>query len=142
MRSEPLILNKKGNLKYPKVAQTGKEKMRWILIATDETGKNRGKKYRRYRKAKQAIAVLSKKHQDWEFTIVSRQVGYGPPRSKVSDEALEAMNSRGRYWCPFCRKFRVFDEDPWWGLSRCPVCGIFDTNWHVIHNNPRLGVRL
>lgn len=136
MRSEPLILNKKGNLKYPKQTQKGKEKMRWRLVVTDFEGRNRGKLFHRYSEAKIVIKALKKKHPDSEYTIVSRQVGYGPPASKISDKYLMAMNERGRWWCPFCRKFRVFDWDPFWNVDRCPVCRAFGNSIHVIRNNP------
>jgi hypothetical protein len=142
LRSEPLILNKKGNLKYPRQVQRGKEKMRWLLVVTDMEGRNKGKKIRRYREARKLVKTLKKRYPDYEYTIVSRQVGYGPPVSRVSDEDLLAQNHRGRYWCPYCRKFRVFDWDPWWSKSRCPVCRIFDDNWHVMVNNPGIADRI
>jgi hypothetical protein len=137
LRSEHLILNKKGNEKYPVFSQKGKDKDRWKLIVTDLDGRNRGKKMRRYSDAKKAIAKLRAKHPDFEYTIVSRQRGYGPP-PKVTDDYLLERNHRGEYWCPFCRKFRVFDWDPYWQCSRCPVCRIFDYNFHVLVNNPLL----
>ena len=136
MRSEPLILKKNGNLKYPKSVQKGKDKMRWRLVVTDFEGKNKGKKVRRYSDAKRMIETLIKKHPDSEYTIVSRQVGYGPPASKISDEHLTAMNERGRWWCPYCRKFRVFEWDEFWNVTRCPICRVFMNNSHVIRNNP------
>ncbi len=142
MRSEPLILNKKGNLKYPKSVQLGKKKMRWKLVVTDFEGHNRGKLVRRYRDAKRMIVTLKKKHPDFEYTIVSRQVGYGPPASRLTHEDLMEKNQRGRWWCPYCRKFRIFDWDPYWDVNRCPVCRIFDNNYHVLANNPILAERM
>jgi len=142
LRSEPLILNKKGNLKYPKAVQMGKKKIRWRLVVTDFDGKNRGKLVRRYREAKKMVKVLQAQHPDFEYTIVSRQVGYGPPVSRVSHKALMEMNRRGQWWCPYCRKFREFDYDPFWNKSRCPVCRIFDNNFHVLANNPALADRI
>ena len=141
MRSEPLKVTKKGkvlNLAQSQIAA----KFPWSLIVVDPDGKRRGKKFKSYKKAKRAMRSLQDRHPDSEYTIVSRCVGYGPPRSKISDEALEAQNSRGRYWCPYCRTFRVFDWDPAWGWNRCPVCLIPDHNWHVMRNNPRLVVNM
>lgn len=137
MRSDPLILNKKGNLKYPRACQ-GRKKNRWRLVVTDLDGNNRGKKFRRYRKAKQAVTGMREKHPDFEYTIVSLQVGFGPPSSKVNDDQLLAMNHRGRYWCPYCRKFRQFDWDPFRSKDKCPICRIPLDDWHVMRNNPLL----
>ena len=142
MRSEPLILNRKGNLKYPLAVQMGKKKLRWRLVVTDIDGKNRGKLVRRYSEAKKIVKVMQAKHPDMEYTIVSRQVGYGPPASRVSDDDLMAINTRGRWWCPYCRKFRIFDWDPYWSKSRCPVCRVFDNNYHVLANNPIIADRI
>ena len=116
--------------------------MRWKLVVTDFEGKNRGKLVRRYRDAKKIIEVLKKEHPDFEYTIVSRQVGYGPPASRLTHEYLWENNQRGRLWCPYCRKFRVFDWDPYWDVNRCPVCRIFDSNYHVLANNPLLAERM
>ena len=142
MRSDPLILNKKGRLKYPVFCQKGKKRYRWLLVITDFEGRNRGKKVRRYDEAKAIIEQMKETHPDYEYTIVSRQVGYGPPVSKVSDEVLEEQNERGRFWCAYCRKFRVFDEDPFWGKRLCPVCRVPDDSWHVVVNNPLLSRRM
>jgi len=81
-------------------------------------------------------------HPDSEYTIVSRQVGYGPPASRISDEELMKMNERGRWWCPYCRKFRVFEWDPFWGIDRCPICRVFMNNGHVLRNNPLVVERI
>jgi hypothetical protein len=137
LRSEPLKVNKKGkviNLLASQIAA----KYPWRLVVTDIDGHNRGKKFKSYKKAKKAQKRLQQQHPDLEYTIVSLCVGYGPPRSKITDEDLQEMNSRGRYWCPYCRKFRIFDLDPYWNWNRCPVCRMPDHNWHVMRNNPRL----
>jgi len=130
-------LTKKGKPTRLLPVQQGKDP--WRLIVTDPNGKNRGKTFASYKKAKKVVVKLQEKHPDSEYTIVSRQVGYGPPRSKISDEDLIEMNSRGRYWCPYCRKFREFEVDPYFSpeRTRCPICHIPDSSWHVMRNNPR-----
>ncbi len=132
-------MNKKGKVKDLKPSQ--KVYPPWRLVVVDPNGKRRGKVFKSYKKAKKTATKLKATHPDSEYTIVSRQIGYGPPFSKVSDEDILAMNARGRYWCPYCRKFRIFDWDPWWGAKgqdRCPVCGTPESSWHVVRNNPRL----
>ncbi len=136
-RSRVLVLNKETE--EPKdilfVQTTGKP---WLLILTDDVGRNRGKLFKTMKKARKAAKRIAKAHPDLEVTVVSRRVGYGPPRSRVSDERLREENDRGSLWCPYCRKFRVFDWDPTWDIDKCPVCRIPINNFHVIRNNPRL----
>ncbi len=110
----------------------------WLLVLTDEDGRNRGKKFKRFKTARNTADKIREQHPDLEITIVSRRVGYGPPRSRISDDDLHEQNARGRLWCPFCRKFREFDIDPTWNWERCPICRIPTHNFHVIRNNPRL----
>ena len=142
MRSKPLKLNKEGEPTVLLFVQQGKDP--WRLIVTDPSGRSKGKTFSSYRKAKEVIAKMKEKHPDSEYTIVSRQVGYGPPQSKISDEDLVEMNSRGRYWCPFCRKFRIFELDPYHHTERlrCPICHMPESSWHVMRNNPRLVLKM
>ncbi len=134
-------MNKDGE---PTLIHVQLRKDPWRLIVTDPSGKNKGKTFSSYRAAKEVIAKLKAQHPDSEYTIVSRQVGYGPPHSKITDEDLIEMNAHGKYWCPYCRKFRIFEIDPYFHKerSRCPICHIPDDSWHVMRNNPRLVVKM
>ena len=136
-RSNPLILKPNGKHTLMFVQQ-GKHKLRWKLIVTDQEGRNRGKKFHSYRQAKQVLEELKGKHPDNEYTIVSCIVAYGPPRTMVTDDQLEEMNLRGKYWCPYCRKFREFDYDPTIEEDRCPICRTRLFEWATIRNNPVL----
>lgn len=148
MRSDPLIL-KDGEPKYPMPSQLSNAP--WRLVVTDEEGRNRGKKFHSYRQAKEAVAKLRGEHPDFEYTIVSRQISYGPPRSKITDKQLQEMNDISNYWCPYCRKFREFEWDPYalpamgttsMGTDRCPVCRIRIDDSTVVKNNPTLAYRM
>jgi len=135
-RSDPLLLDDAGNLKYPLWVQANRpDKIRWRLIVTSPEGKNRGKLVQFYSEAKRLAALFQEKYPDHEVTIVSRQGAYGAPRSKVPDYIIMRMNEEGNTWCPFCRKFRQFLYDPYMEVKRCPVCRIPIGNIYVTKNN-------
>ena len=134
MRSDPLILDKETD-EPRELAWVQTVWDPWRLIVSYEF-RNKGKLFKSYRKAKKAGAKIQKEHPEYEVTIVSRQVGYGPPRSKVSDQVLLRMNFDGLLWCPYCRKFREFLYDPLWEKKRCPVCRISTSDHSVQVNNP------
>lgn len=135
IRSRVFKVNKDSGEPDLLPAQQGKEP--WMLVLS-KGYKNRGKRFSSYKEAKLAGATLSEKYPDHEVTIVSRQVGYGPPWSKLPDPKLLEINLRGMLWCPYCRKLREFHLDPLWELMRCPVCRIPDHDYHVTKNNPIL----
>jgi len=136
-RTPPLIIDRKtGEPKKLYATQENRDPWKLVIITAD--GRRKGKNFRSYKKAKKAGKTWTDSHQDDSFTVVSRQVGYGPPYSKVSPAQLLEMNARGRFWCPYCRQFREFLYAPRWRIERCEVCRIMLNDHHVIKNNPRL----
>lgn len=138
-RSRPLVLDKKGR---PTV-EANTQKPKWKLIIKDrETGKRSQKIYKSYKKARKQANWITQYHGDkFEACVVSRSMGYGPPYSKVTDKQLLAQNENGKYWCPYCRKFRSFLWSPRMEARLCEFCHIPDTEWHVHMCNPILWER-
>jgi len=141
-RSRPLIIKKNGKPRHINFCQQGvidgKKAKPWKIVIIGITGKRRGKVFRTYKKAKKETKRLAKRYPLQTVTLVSRVQGYGPPRSRITDDDMWAQNRRGYYWCPYCRGFRQFLWDPRWEIEKCPVCRISIRDWHVIYNNPVL----
>jgi len=139
VRTKPLIVDKAtGEPKHPFPIHLKENSLPWLVVITTEVGR-RGKRFHSLREAKTFAKQVEKEHGgEVSVTVVSRSVGYGPPHSLVSDEVLHEQNARGRYWCPYCRQFRVFAHSRVWGIDRCEVCGTFIDDFHVTKNNPRL----
>lgn len=137
IRSKPLKIDKAtGEPKELLPVQINHEP--WKLVVLDRKKHTRKvKKYWSYKEAKEAVARLEEKYGDRiEAHVVSRQIGYGPPYSKVTDYQIIRQNQRRRYWCPYCRKFRRFLHLPSAGCRACEFCHTRETDFHVIKCNP------
>ncbi len=42
---------------------------------------------------------------------------------------------RKEWWCPYCRKPRVFKNNSYIGYKQCPVCGMGDGDFYVRQYN-------
>jgi len=138
-RSDPLIIDGETGepTNLPFTALTHEP---WKVLVVDlETNQRRSKKFFSYVEAKQAAADLSEKYRDThKVGVVSRQVGYGPPYSKVSDEKLLQANENGYWWCPYCRAFRDFHFVPYLDQRWCEFCHTREKDFHVARCNPIL----
>lgn len=138
-RSEALKINKEtgepSNLPF-----TADKYEPWkVIIREEETNKRRSKKFFSYVEAKETAAALQEKYGDTHTVgVVSRQRGYGPPHSKVSDRQLLAYNEQGLYWCPYCRTFRAFNYVPYLEMKWCEFCHTREVDFHVRACNPVL----
>ncbi len=137
-RSEPLMLGKDGEPVNPPFTHEKYEA--WKVVIVDQgTGKRRSKKFFSYVKAKAKVKELEEKFGEMaEIGIISRQLGYGPPESKIDDSHLLRLNEQGYYWCPYCRKFREFPYLPWKEARSCEFCFTPDHSFHVVACNPTL----
>lgn len=136
-RSKPLVLDKET--REPTVLPWTSDKYEpWkVLIMDIETREKRSKKFFSYQEAKKKASELREKlGPEYMIGVVSRQMGYGPPHSKVSDEMLVERNDLGYFWCPYCRNFRTFYYNAWRERHLCEFCGCVDTDFHVQANNP------
>ncbi len=137
-RSEPLVLGKDGEPTNPPFTYEKYESWK-VVVVDQETEKRRSKKFFSYVEAQEKAVELRERFGDRaEVGIVSRQVGYGPPASKVSDEKLLTANERGYYWCPYCRKFRDFPYFPSSEGRACEFCFTPEQSFHVVACNPTL----
>lgn len=78
-----------------------------------------------YRKAKQAAQEITDKLRGQIVTveIISRTHAFKPPVDKKAP--------KNHWWCPYCRKFRIFMWDRRLEVKRCPICGITDHDFYV-----------
>lgn len=137
-RSEALRFGKDGEPTNP--PRTHEKWEPWkVVVVFVETNKRMSKKYFSYVEAKQRVAEFKEKYGDEiQVGIVSRQVGYGPPESKVSDQYLLDRNNDGLYWCPYCRNFRKFNYVPALEVHWCEFCHMRRHDFHTIRCNPLL----
>lgn len=54
-------------------------------------------------------------------------------------DLMPQYNSQGIWWCPYCIKFRRFEQSNEGNkvIMTCPVCGVTNYNWHVRRWNPQ-----
>lgn len=66
--------------------------------------------------------------RDVVVELISLTKAFAPP---------EGFKRKGsKWWCPYCRKVRVFLQDSELNLKYCPVCRISDRDWYVrTYNN-------
>ena len=136
-RSRPLAVSKETG--EPTVLPWTAHKYEpWKVVVVDvETRTRRSKKFFSYKDAKRKAKELKERiGVEAIVAVVSRQMGYGPPHSKVSIQMLLEQNDMGNYWCPYCRNFRRFLWNAYRQRHMCEVCGCVDTDFHVIANNP------
>lgn len=134
-RSNPLIIDKTtGEPKTLLFVQTRNEP--WKVVVLDrKKHKRKVKKLWSYVEAKDLAAKLQDKYGERvEVHVVSRQVGYGPPFSKIKDWQLLDLNQRRRFWCPYCRKIRKFPR--LYGVRRCEFCLCSENDFHFRKCNP------
>ena len=137
-RSDPLILGKDGEPINPPITFERYEPWKVVVIDT-ATDKRRTKKFFSYVGAKRMVAELEEKFGDRALVgVVSRQLGYGPPHSRVPDQMILDANDRGKYWCPYCRKFKEYPYLPWKDEYSCEFCHTRISDFHVIRCNPLL----
>lgn len=141
MRSDPLVLDRET--KEPtedSLPWTHQRHEPWkVIIVEVETNVRRSKKFFLYQEAKSAAAKLKEKYNEThKVGVVSRQRGYGPPWSKVTDQQLLEINETGLWWCPYCRNYREFHFVPYLGMRRCEFCHTRETDFHVSRCNPVL----
>lgn len=138
-RSDPLVIDKATG-EPTVVAASASRYPAWKLIVRDQvTGKRNQKLYSSFREAREEAAKIQEQYGERvEAHVVSRQMGYGPPYSKVSNHQLLEANESGKYWCPYCRKFRTFLWSPRLETRICEFCHIPSTEWHVQRCNPIL----
>ena len=138
-RSESFILDRETG--EPKHKPFTYEKYQaWKLIVKDsETGKRKVKLHWSYSVARQEAETLTEKYGNRiEAHVVSRQIGYGPPYSKITDLQLLRLNEVGKFWCPYCRKMRLFLWSAWREERCCEFCRTRLSEFHVQRNNPLL----
>lgn len=110
-----------------------------VLVWLKGPNTRKSKKFWSYKEAKETAARLQERFGEAaEVHVVSRQLGYGPPHSKVSDRQLLDANYQGQWWCPYCRKFRRFHYLPAIEMKVCEFCRVRETDWHVHMCNPVL----
>lgn len=138
-RSDPLIL-KDGEPKTLLPVQENHEP--WMLsVRNFKTGKRKVRKFFSYQEAREAETKAKEVFDlkdGWDVVVISRQVGYGPPHSRISDAKLLSLNEDNQWWCPYCRKFREFLWLPKDELKHCPHCEISELDFHVKRCNPIL----
>lgn len=137
MRSLPLVIDKStGEPKY--LPHTYQKYEPWKVVILDiETQQRKSKKFFSYPEAKTAAEKIQEKlGPEYMVHVVSRQMGYGPPYSKITDAQLLRQNEMGRYWCPYCRTFRRFLYNAWREKRMCEFCQTVENDFHVIANNP------
>lgn len=112
----------------------------WKVVVVDQdTEKRRSKKFFSYVEAKAKAKELKEKFGDRaEVGVISRQLGYGPPVSKIDDSRLLRLNEQGYFWCPYCRRLREFPYLPWRDARSCEFCFTPDHSFHVVACNPTL----
>lgn len=82
-----------------------------------------------YKRAKAEAAKIKAKFGDKPVVIdiVSRAQAFKKPDGyKVP---------RNHMWCPYCIKPRLFHDDDYLDVRRCPVCGISDHDYYVKYYN-------
>lgn len=137
-RSRPLVLSKEtGEPIY--LPWTHEKYEPWKVVILDiETQKRRSKRFFSYQEAKRVAAEFREKlGPSYLVGVVSVQMGYGPPESKVSTQMLVDKNDMGDWWCPYCRTFRRFLYNAWRERRLCEFCQTVETDFHVQVNNPR-----
>lgn len=139
-RSDPLILDKETREPLPECLPfTANKYEPWKVVVLDtDTGQRRFRKFFSYQVAKKAVEHLKAENPGLMIGVVSRQKGYGPPYSKITDEQLLAQNELGNYWCPYCLAFRRFLHSFWRGKRLCELCAMPSSDFHVIKCNPIL----
>lgn len=129
-----------GETGEPKLLSTQINHDPWLVVLYNEAlSIRKGKKEKVYSVARERADRLEEKYPKEEgyiVCVVSRQVGYGPPYSRISDRQLYDLNEQGKWWCPYCRALRKYLWDPYYGLKRCPICHIMERDFHVRKNNP------
>ena len=85
------------------------------------------------------------------YKIVTKKVKGKKKRfkKKVIVNRMRELNAKGWFWCPFCIKFRKFEQpDLIWSpllddyvdnkerVFCCPMCGVTSKSWHVKMENP------
>lgn len=143
MRSDPLVLGKDGEPNEASRAITWEKYPAWKIIVLDlETWKRKTRKEFSYKRAREVATRLNEQFQETGQTstafVVSRQRGYGPPYSKVSDDDLYERNTMGDWWCPYCRQFRKFNYHAYIGMRICSFCTTRESDFHVKKCNPIL----
>ena len=137
MRSDPLVF-KDGEPTNPPITYEKYEPWK-VVIKDTETETIRSRKYFSYKEAKARVSSLRDEYGERaEVGLVSRQIGYGPPYSKVSNNRLLEANESGLYWCPYCRQFRDFPYYPYKEESCCEFCLTRERDFHVKACNPLL----
>ena len=138
-RSRPLAINSETGEPVYLPASAQKYEPWKVLILDIETQERRSRKYFSYKEAKgAALRLREKMGPSYMIGVVSRQMGYGPPYSKISDRKILAKNEEGYYWCPYCRAFRRYMWNAWREKRMCEFCQTVDTDFHVQANNPVL----
>ncbi len=137
-RSDPLIIGKDGEPTNPPFTYEKYEAWK-VVVIDNATDKRRTKKFFSYAEAKEKAKELEERlGERARVGVVSRQIGYGPPHSRVSNAMLRDANDRGKYWCPYCRNFRYFQYLPYRDLKACEFCLMPEMDFHVVRCNPLL----
>lgn len=105
-------------------------KLMWaISIRTPRTSKLIKFKAHPKKAVEKAKEVKMKFRDNSEITVelISVTKAFAPP---------EDFKRKGnKWWCPYCRKIRVFKLDKVFDIKRCPVCGIGERDWYVRRYN-------
>lgn len=138
-RSDPLIIDKEtGEPINPPFTHEKYEAWK-VLIVNNATGKRQAKKFFSYVEARATAKRLQEKYGERATVgVVSRQLGYGPPESRVPDEMLLKANNSGKYWCPYCRTWREFHYVPALEVRWCEFCQMPEHDFHTRRCNPLL----
>jgi hypothetical protein len=137
MRTNAIVLDRETGepVNIPDwIIESGKHP--WLVVIITDKNKRLGKTFVSYKEAKDWAEERATLKGVVEVTVVSKILGYGPP-SKITDEQLVEMNARGKLWCPYCRKFREFEWDPWKARVMCTTCRVSVEDFHVRRNNPK-----
>jgi len=140
-RSDPLVLDRETKEPLEKcLPWTYKKYEPWkVVIVNTETSQRRSKKFFLYQEARSTAAKYTEKLGDGhQVGVVSRQMGYGPPYSRVSDQQLLQANEQGLWWCPYCRAYRGYNFVPFLGQRWCEFCHTREADFHVVRCNPVL----
>lgn len=77
-------------------------------------------------RAKALVIAAREKYRDRpevQAELISRTKAFPPPK--------DFEINRKRWWCPYCRKVRIFQQDPKIDKLRCPICGISESDFYV-----------
>jgi rubrerythrin len=97
------------------------------FILTGKDGETTVEVYRRAKAEADKIKAQLEGKMIATVELISRTTAFKPPADK--------RPPKNHWWCPYCRRFRIFIWSGKLEVMRCPVCGITDHDFYVKKHN-------